>query len=283
MDIDIALTSGLISAGGLGHLVQQTGVNRPDYLVISESSRAPNRFSIDLLECKGTKTKPYAYRQLAHAAQQLGSVTVDGRIPDGLAVSTVLSQTSVSYLAVQHRNDGSGPEPATESLPELITEPVTVDIYEADISESNDVDLDQQPDSVDPTLLTTTALRGSWAALADFAGNDVAFQRWAPRVMQARLGRTAASRPERITETIDNDLTVVGVPNTISLPGGLLQVILGVEAGVDEALNSGSAGAVLEAQRNLRRRELRFRRTDARTGSVISMTDEGSSLVLIPR
>lgn len=47
----------------------------------------------------------------------------------------------------------------------------------------------------------TTAVRASWAQLADFAGNTDAFRRWSPETMSDRVQRVPRER--RSIETPD--------------------------------------------------------------------------------
>jgi hypothetical protein len=288
VDIDVALDHGFVSAGGHRITLDQTGTHRPDYLLISESTDRPGRFTVALLECKGTKIRQHAYRQLAHAAAQLGSVNVGRQRPAGLVVSTVIAQESVAYYALQHHPDrpwrfttsGAAASAANMSDDITVAAVAEVDLSEVDLEELPEASPDQSA-SADLRLLTATALEGSWAALADLAGNDQAFQRWAPERMRARLGRTYADRPQRARYTGD-DIDIVGVRNIVSLPGGQLEVILGVEAGVDQSLTTGTARAVLAAQQRVAREGWRFQQAERRGASVISLADDGSALVLNP-
>ncbi|WP_173154311.1 hypothetical protein [Phytohabitans suffuscus] len=283
VDIDVALASGSISTGGLRLLVEQTGVKRPDYLLISESLGRRGRFSVALLECKGTKTRPYAIHQLAQAAIQLGSMVVDGRCPSGLAVSTVVAQDSISYYALQHRPDRAAKRPTADAnLPSSAEDDeLEIDLGDVSIDDLPEVDL-ERAGPVDLRRFTATALRGSWATLADLAGNDQAFHRWAPTVMRDRLGRITADRPQRVRYSVDG-IDIVGVRNAISLPGGQLDAVLGVEANLDQALTTGNPTDVLDAQQEIVRRELRYQQWERRRPSVISIADDGSALVLNPR
>jgi hypothetical protein len=100
--------------------------------------------------------------------------------------------------------------------------------------------------------------------------------------MRTRLGRTAVDRPQRTRFGITDDLAVVGVSNVISLPGGQLQTILGVEETVDQALTSGALAELIAAQQRIASSGLRSRYTERRTAAVVSVADDGSALILNP-
>ncbi|GAA3450535.1 hypothetical protein [Dactylosporangium matsuzakiense] len=199
IDIDVALASGAVTIGGLTYFIKQTAVKRPDYLLVADGAGGQGRMRLALLECKGTKSPPYAHRQLADASAQLDTITVGGRHLSGLAVSTVVADNAVQYYALQHQVERTGgpavPHVTAASDAKFEDDPY-VDLDQVPVEELPDIDLDS-PGQVDALRLTATALRGSWATLADLAGNDDAFRRWAPAVMRSRLGRTTADRPEK--------------------------------------------------------------------------------------
>ncbi|GAA3783823.1 hypothetical protein GCM10022225_84950 [Plantactinospora mayteni] len=195
----------------------------------------------------------------------------------------MVAQNSVTYYALQHRPDRVGEPPtavAPSTWPNAEGDELEVDLSDVLIDELPEVDLDRTR-PVGLQGFTATALRGSWAALADLAGNDAAFQRWAPRAMRNRLNRTAADRPQRVRYSGDG-IDVVGVRNVISLPGGQLEAVLGVEADVDEALTGGNSTEILVAQQRIVQRELRYRYMQRGTSSVVSIADDGAALVLNP-
>ncbi|MFF5226952.1 hypothetical protein [Dactylosporangium sp. NPDC000521] len=288
VDVDVALASGAIAAAEVRLLVHKTGVHRPDYLVVAESVSRPGAFSVALLECKGTKSRPNAYVQLGRAGAQLDSIMVGGRAPRGLAVSTVAANESITFHVLQHQPDASARmergEVATQvrsSTPDATDGDLEVDLSQVFLEDLPQVDLsDGGP--VDPRHMIATALRGSWAALAELAGNDRALRRWAPTVMRARINRTDIDRPRR--ERVDVDgVSIVGVSNAISLPGGQLKVVLGVEGEVDEALAYGTSIDVMNAQQRIFRRELKYLHRERRSASVVSIADDGSALALMPQ
>jgi hypothetical protein len=89
VDIDAALDDRYIYAAGSRKAVRAVGARRPDYLIICHDPAMRGRYRVRVLECKGTRTAGYAIRQLASAVEQLSGIRVAGRIPAGVAVSTV--------------------------------------------------------------------------------------------------------------------------------------------------------------------------------------------------
>ncbi|MFE9957162.1 hypothetical protein [Micromonospora sp. NPDC005299] len=95
--------------------------------------------------------------------------------------------------------------------------------------------------SVSPRLdfevLTSEATRTPTlhtSSLADLAGDDYAFQRWAPPVFRASPDREVQARPQRVERQTRGGLDVVGVRNLITLPGGELEVVFGLALEVDK-------------------------------------------------
>jgi hypothetical protein len=269
LDIDAAVVDGYVDAGDARLRLLREGPRRTDYLVIAESIGDPGRFRIALLECKGTKTRSYAYQQLADAAEQLNGMVVGDRKPRGLAASAVVADGSITYLALEHA-------PESSTMPGVGAPEVGLDL---------EVRLDPEaivePLDRDGAALARMALRGSWAALADFAGNEDAFEQWATPGIRTRFNRRLYDRPAR-TRIRADDVDVVGASNVIPVPGGRLEIVLGVEAGVDEALTSGEPDQVRAAQAQVVERRLRYTAAERRTSAVVSVADDGSAMVLRP-
>jgi hypothetical protein len=118
VDIDAALDDRYILATGSPQAVRKTGLRRPDYLIIADDPAVRRHYRVRLLECKGTSTTlTYAVQQLASAVEQLAGVAVGGRIPAGLAVSTITANNRVSYLAID-------PEDAEEASYEVSSDTI---------------------------------------------------------------------------------------------------------------------------------------------------------------
>jgi len=296
VDVDVALQDETIVAGGQVKKVKKTGTKRPDYLLIADIPGRPGAVRIAVLECKGTKTPGYFVQQLSAAAHQLHGLTVDGRRPTGLAVSTLLGRPPVAFYALESprrprptygedylRDVDMIMEPSPdEEVPEFVpAADLDVDLSDYDLDPGN-YEIDVSQGTVDAGNLAVAALQASWASIADMAGNDGAFRRWASGPMLRRLERGQSAQRERVTISLRNGLDVRGLRNVMSLPGGQLEVVLGVESGVDAALDGNDPRGILAAQQQLsdvprQSRELR------RTGDQVeSINSDGSALVLRP-
>jgi hypothetical protein len=130
VDIDVALEDETINVGGLIKTVQQVGSRRPDYLMLADDSTRRDRFRVSVLESKGTKSKPNRLHQLACASLQLTGVQVGGRVPPGLAVSTVLGDGAVAYSALQTTRI---PQPVPHSLPAIEGAEVDLDVEQIEL------------------------------------------------------------------------------------------------------------------------------------------------------
>jgi hypothetical protein len=179
VDVDAALDDRYLFAGGSRYAVRAVGQRRPDYLLVAPDPASRRRYRIRALECKGTRGPAnYAVYQLASAVEQLAGISVAGRIPSGVAVSTITANDRVSYLAV---DPGEDDEPSYE-------------VDSATLDQSQHFQLTEEARDVSPTLLTSASVRASWATLADFSGNLAALDLWAPSVMRRRLDRRPRQR-----------------------------------------------------------------------------------------
>lgn len=287
IDIDAALSSGFVRAGAVTSSVVQRAGRRPDYLLIAESPGSEDRYHYAVVECKGTKGWRYGLTQMASACMQLRGVAVAGRQPPGLAVGTVLADDWVCCRALELSPGHRGHlEPATYrvELPEPSEDVAEVHIERETFERRVHVDIDEEaPLSAED--LVRAGMQASWASLADFAGNDYAFQRWAPPVFRANLDRDVQARPQRVERQTREGLDVVGVRNLITLPGGELEVVFGLVAEVDEALVRRDADRVIEAQRRVAERRAQARDVADRAPGedVTAVSDDGAVLILIPR
>lgn len=228
VDIDAALDDRYIYAAGSRQAVRAIGARRPDYLIICHDPALPRHYRVRVLECKGTRSADYAVRQLASAVEQLGGIRVAGRIPAGLAVSTITAHNGVSYLALD---------------PEDVDEAYEVNSNTIERTASFRLS-DSDPADVSPVELTSAAVRASWATLADFGGNLSALERWSPTVMSRRLSR----RPrERIT--FDTPFGVArGISVAFGFQGRQLNVRYGIDETVDHGMTEGDVESITEAQ-----------------------------------
>lgn len=209
---------------------------------------------------QGHSTPAYAPAQLAGAVHQLDGVAVDGRVPAGLAVSTVTPNSGpIRYLAV---DPGDDDEPTFEPRLE---------------GNDDDVVLSFDDRSVEGRGLVDTALRGSWASLADFGGNLGALQVWAPELMRERLVRRPRER-ERFTSPFGD---AVGTSAVFEIDGPTLTVRHAIAASVDAALTDGETGRVRDAQLEFARASANIgRNMDIRETEVFSATSDGSIFAL---
>lgn len=228
VDIDAALDDRYVFAAGTRNAVRHTGSRRPDYLLIAHDPTMPNRYRIRVLECKGTKSPGYAATQLVRAVGQLDGVTVGGRVPAGLAVSTITSDAGLSYLAI---------DPADEDEP-------SYEVTSETIEEARSFRLEDEARELSAVRLVSASVRASWATLADFGGNLGALDRWAPAIMRNRL--TRQSRDRVTFETPFG--TAIGTAVTFTFDNTRLTVRHAIDEQVDRQLSQGSVGSVSEVQ-----------------------------------
>jgi hypothetical protein len=228
VDVDAALTDRYIFAGGSRHSVRAVADRRPDYLLIAPAPEARRRYRVRALECKGTSSGPgYAVHQLASAVEQLAGISVGGRVPQGLAVSTLTTNHRMSYLAI---DPGDEDEPSYE-------------VSSATIDQAAGFQLADDVRNVPPALLASASVRASWAALADFGGNLDALDRWAPTIMRRRLDR---QRRQRVTFDTPYG-TARGISVTVGLDGQRLNVRYAIDEAIDQQMDH-SPEAIADAQ-----------------------------------
>jgi hypothetical protein len=255
VDIDAALDDRYVFSGGARHAVRSVSTVRPDYLLIAQDPSERGRYRIRALECKGTKTPDYAIRQLAKALRQLGGITVDGRVPAGLATSMVISDSGLSYIAI---------DPADEEEP-------SYDVRLGNFDEVRSFRLGQDRANRSSLELVSGAVSASWATLADFGGNLGAVERWAPEIMRRRLDRRSRDRVSFETPFG----TARGTSATFILAGRQFTVRLGIDTTIDQRLDQGAAESIMEAQATFAARLLRSERpSDSR--ELYSATSDGS-------
>ncbi len=228
VDVDAALDDRYVFAGGSRHAVRAIRDRRPDYLLIAPDPSSQRMYRVRALECKGTSSSiSYAVRQLASAAQQLTGITIGGRVPRGLAISTVTMNDQMSYLAI---------DPAEDDEPSYPVNSNTID-------QAAGFQLQDNVKDVPPDVLTNASVRASWAALADFSGNMSALDRWAPAVMRRRLARQRRQRVEFETPYGPARGTTV----TVDVAGQRLHIGYAVDAAIDQELTERPE-AIADAQ-----------------------------------
>ncbi|MGO4343180.1 hypothetical protein [Pedococcus sp. 2YAF34] len=284
VDIDVALANRSIKAARARKSVEAVGAHRPDYILIGDHPSSRGRMRVAMLECKGTKSPRHSLTQLVRASHQLRGVAIAGRRPAGLAVSTIIGDSHITFNALQLLPDDDKPH----SGPWAAGAPPTH--ADSDV-EVVDVDVDRLgPDSPDTTIepiaargveMAAIGLKSSFAFLADFSGDDEAFRRWAPGLVRAKLGRGAEDRRNRTEVTTADGTRYIGVRNRISLPGGDIHAFMGVRQDLDRALHSGDPSAVLDVQRSVHSTDMSPRREGV-TESVEAIGTDGAALILTP-
>lgn len=229
IDIDAALDDRYVFTAGTKYPVRALGNRRPDYILVANDPGSRRRYLLRMLECKGTKNPGYSIHQLASAVEQLGGVSVGGRIPSGLAVSMVTGDKEVSYRAIDPDDDE---ESSYEVSSAMIDQVRNFRLGDADLS------------NLPPLILVNASVSASWATLADFGGNLEALENWAPRVMRRRLTRQARSRIRFDTPFG----TARGTSTTVGFNGTQLTLRYAVEETIDREIGRGVAESVTEAQ-----------------------------------
>jgi hypothetical protein len=257
VDIDAALADRYIFAGGSRHSVRAVADRRPDYLLIAPDPGVRRRYRVRALECKGTSSGAhYAMQQLASAVEQLAGISVGGRVPSGLAVSTITANNQMSYLAI---DPGEEDEPSYE-------------VSSATIEQAAGFELADDIRDVPPALLASASIRASWAALADFGGNLSAVDRWAPAVMRRRLDRQQRQRVNFDTPYG----TARGISVTIGLDGQRLNVRYAIDHTIDQQM-AHSPEAIADAQSAFAERlDPPGTAEETGVGSIYSATPDGS-------
>lgn len=251
IDIDSALTAGGVAAGGRVLRATHVDTVRPDYVGVVDLGAGTHR--LVMVECKGSRSSTYARKQLVKAVRQLEGVTLAGRIPPGLAVATIFDGGTIRYFAVDPEDEdvefGIVPYGGDFALPD---DARVVALSEAEVQ-----------------AFGTTAVRASWAQLADFAGNADAFTRWSPEIVRERVRRTA---PERLV--IDSPYGPTrGVTAETTVQGQRVRVSQGLAQEVDAALTEGGPDDVERAQRAFAERLPEREHVPG-----VSVTEEGSVL-----
>lgn len=209
----------------------RVGSGRPDYVLITAGHRSPTTKCVRFLECKGTSDPGRQYRQLSDAAVQLASLTVDGTVPPGLAVSTLLrNDEPLSFRAI---------DPESEPVEVNITERLLAQAYAPiDVYDMDGIS------NVSADTLAARAVRINLGSLAHFSGNGEGAGRWMPEPVGLRAG---AGIDRRTIETPLGD--VVGVEIRLRLiPGHEIRIFQGTDREVDEAITRGEYAAVAESQ-----------------------------------
>jgi hypothetical protein len=256
IDIDAALGNRFVYAAGRRQAVRAVTSRRPDYLIIGRGAGNPRRYLVRALECKGTKSKGHAVRQLAGAVTQLEGVSVGGRIPRGLAVSTITANDDVSYLAVDPDDGELSFAVSSNSVEEYSNFVLR--------AESNDIPVG-------------AVLRGSWAVLADFGGNMAALSRWAFPAMKDRRFRLQPDRP-----TIQTPFgSARGTRATFNIDGRQLTVWHAIAMTVDQQLANGSVEEIADAQAAFAQARARSDDQEASSQAVFSAAPDGSVFALI--
>lgn len=189
---------------------------------------ARNHYRIRTLECKGTKSRSTAIRQLQKAVRQLDGITVDGRIPSGIATSIIAFNGALSYLAI---------DPADEEEPKH-------EVSSTWINEAGHFRLGEDTRDLSSHALTNAAVRASWAMLADFGGNFTGLEHWMPDVMRNRLTRRPRDRVNFSTPFGN----AVGTSVTFSFAGRQITARNAISESVDQTLGQDRPEPVIEAQ-----------------------------------
>ncbi len=227
-DVDLVLRDGFPGAS------IDTGTGRqPDYLLQYPNPVDSSVKVVKVLECKGTQSVSSAPKQLARASTQLASLTLSGKTPQGVAISTISSARAVQYMAIDP--DGGDVEwtDATLSIDDARRPKAT--------AHSIGVTTD-----VDPTDFLSTATAVALGSLADFAGDSSTASAWLPAVTSRRLGRR-----ERARIHVESRLgAFVGQEIHFPAPGtrGTLRVVQAIAIDVDGALRARDYDGVRTAQ-----------------------------------
>jgi hypothetical protein len=157
--------------------------------------------------------------------------------------------------------------PQSEVERELVAQTLDDTDFERDVS----VDLASEVPDADALLVS--AMRASWANLAELSGDEAATDRWSTVPMREKKQRSGEPRRSRASAA---GLDIVGLQTEAPMPGGLLRATIGVRTDLAEALASGSATEVLQIQTELEAWELQRTIED---GFAVQASD-GSALVL---
>lgn len=265
VDVDVALADGGIVAGGAVKPVQQTSAHRPDYLVVVDDPTIRGRFRVKVLECKGTKSRAHSLKQLVHAANQLGGLSVAGRVPQGLAVSTVVTNRNVAFSAIDPSDDDD----------------IYVDLDDLGRATRSEFRLPgyeggNRISEEELGAVVGASLRSSWANLADFGGNSEGYFRWAPPSMREKQIR--APRDRAGAETPIGD--AYGIRASFTIQSRQLDVFYGIEATIDRFLSGGDEGAITEAQLAFAQRTSDLKLAVSEESFALSAGSDGAILYL---
>jgi hypothetical protein len=227
VDVDVALSDGFGWSSRL-----QVGGRKPDYLLLVDDAADPTVKTVKALECKGTVQVGYAWTQLAKAMTQLASLTFDGVVPQGVAISTVSGPEGFSYLALDPEEDAGRTFSVT-------TEKVQTARRRKDLWR-RDGAIDIPGDE-----MIATAVAVGLGSLADYAGNVEGARKWLPPTAMERLSRA----DKRRTRIPMDEGDFVGVESVFPTPdGGRLRVFQGLEASIDQVMVDGRVEELSERQ-----------------------------------
>ena len=213
---------------------RRTDGRQPDYLLLLDDPALPTRKRLKTVVCKGTVAAGNAPGQLARAFAQLGGLRIDGSAAHGLAVATV---SGVGDLCYQALDPDGGPRLELE-----VTGDRVHDVRRPKrLGHGGVLDLAGAE-------LVPTAVGVAIGALADYAGNAPAAERWLPPATLLRLGRTVRDRVVRESD----EGVFIGVEGSFPTPDGRrLVVFRGLAAEVDEAISGGAVEEVAARQSEL--------------------------------
>ncbi|WP_424447596.1 hypothetical protein [Microbacterium arborescens] len=208
---------------------------QPDYLLQYPNPFDPHELVFKLVECKGTTSMNYAAKQLARATTQLSTLLVGGRMVQGVAISTVSTDSELSYYAVDPDAPDDSWHPTESDLaqtkqrsPRLTKSRSSIDVDRGDFL----------------SAATATSL----GSLAEYAGDPQSAEDWLPTKVARKLPkRSAPLRRSKQTDLGD----FIGQEMRITLPGDRrqLRVFQGVARDVHLALGTRRVVEVLEAQK----------------------------------
>jgi hypothetical protein len=237
---------------------------RPDYYLIVNRPDQIGRFQVHTLEAKGSISASTCISQLAKATHQLWSLRLNGKVPPGLACSTLLADRRIASSALVV-------DPPDESSPSSGIVEVTIEPEEVDsVPPEGPQDVISQ--DRDASRVVSTSLRSSWLSLSRRAADEQADAYWRSRIDEALL-----ARPVPLTRQVRVEIAgapALGSTASAQTPDGTVSVFTGVLESVVDALRSGRSRNVLVAQAA----STYFSRQGGQDDELTSVSDDGAVL-----
>lgn len=241
---------------------------RPDYFLVASDPRRPTDFKVFVLEAKGSMSRTTSVGQLAKASRQVRAVTIDGQSPDGLACSTVLSESELIACALR----------VSDNFGTFAADGVQAQVDPASVRDSAETIEEVTSARRDSQRTVSTSLLTSWMRLGRFAGDEAVEQTWRSSLGEEFLAPYRSGGSPQVSVEVEGELAT-GTQAFVDTPEGRIELFLGVNNSVLAALRSGDSEAVLRTQADFALRH--EQRGDEISPAEVSALDEEGAVARV--